>query len=573
MPVHNADIAAMFSQLADLLEIEGANRFRVRAYRNGARTIAGLPRSAAEMVEAGEDLSALAGIGEDLAAKIAEVVETGKLELLEEVKQRTVPELGELLQLPGLGAKRVQTLHQELGITSLADLERAVEDGKVRQLSGFGPRTERNIREALERLQGQEKRTKLAVVEEIAKSLTHYLEHIDGVKEVTVAGSYRRRLETVGDLDILVTCRRGSRVVDRFVDYDEVQRVISHGKTRSSVALRSGLQVDLRVVPQVSYGAALHYFTGSKAHNIAIRRLGQKKHLKINEYGVFRGKKRVAGRTEEEVYARVDLPWIPPELRENEGEIEAARDCKLPTLLTLDDIRGDLHAHTTSTDGRNTLEDMVQAAKKRGYRYLAITDHSTRVAVTQGLDTKRLSKQIEAIDRLNGRLKHFTVLKAIEVDILDDGSLDLPDDILKELDLTVCSIHSKFNLSRRKQTERIIRAMDNPYFTILGHPTGRLLQQRPAYDVDMEQVVEAARQRGCHLELNAQPDRLDPPPMICKMAKEMGVKFAISTDAHTVNDLGFMHWGVEQARRGWLEASDVLNTRNLRDLRNLLRRK
>jgi DNA polymerase (family 10) len=573
MPVHNADIAAMFAQLADLLEIEGANRFRVRAYRNAARTMGGLPRSAAEMVEQDADLSALPGIGEDLAGKIAEVVETGKLALLEDVKRRTTPELGELMQLPGLGAKRVQALHQGLGITSLADLERAVEDGKVQQLSGFGQRTEDNLRGALARLQGQEKRTRLAVVEEIAESLTHYLEGIDGVKEVTVAGSYRRRLETVGDLDILVTCRRGAQVMDRFVWYDDVQRVVSHGKTRSSVLLRSGLQVDLRVVPQVSYGAALHYFTGSKAHNIAIRRLGQQRHLKINEYGVFRGQKRVAGRTEEEVYAQVDLPWIPPELRENMGEIEAARDHKLPTLLTLDDLQGDLHAHTTSTDGHNRLEEMVQAARKRGYRYLAITDHSARVAVTKGLDTKRLAKQIEAIDRLNGRLKHFTVLKAIEVDILDDGSLDLPDDILKELDLTVCSIHSRFHLSRQKQTERIIRAMDNPYFTILGHPTGRLIQQRQAYDVDMPQVMEAARQRGCHLELNAQPERLDPPPMTCKMAKELGVKFALSTDAHTVNDLDFMHWGVAQARRGWLEASDVLNTRSLRDLRKLLRRK
>jgi DNA polymerase (family 10) len=338
------------------------------------------------------------------------------------------------------------------------------------------------------------------------------------------------------------------------------------------VVLQSGLQVDLRVVPQVSYGAALHYFTGSKAHGIAVRKLGQNKQLKINEYGVFRGNKRIAGRSEEEVYAQVGLPYIEPELREAQGEIEAAQEHTLPTLITREDIRGDLHAHTNATDGRNRLEEMAQAAQAKGYQYLAITDHSQRLSMANGLDAKRLAEQMDAIDRLNAKFNGFVLLKAIEVDILEDGSLDFPNDILKALDFTVCSVHSRFQLSQQKQTERIMRAMDNPYCTILGHPTGRLIQEREPYDVDMERLLQAARQRGCFVEINAQPARLDPPAMYCKMAKEMGVKMAIASDAHSVNDLDLIRFGIGQARRGWLAADDVINTRSWNALQKLLRR-
>lgn len=573
MSVHNTDIAACFNKLADLLEIEGANAFRVRAYRNAARTVAGLPQSVADMVADGAELSSLPGIGIDLAAKITEFLETGTLQLLQEVENRTPPELATLLHLPGLGPKRVEALHDALGITSLDELETAARSGKVRELSGFGEQIEQNILEALPQQKGQATRLKRALAEAPARDLQAYLQKVNGVKELVVAGSYRRRLETVGDLDILVTCKRGSRVMDRFVDYEDVERVVSHGKTRSTVVLRSGLQVDLRVVAQVSYGAALHYFTGSKAHNIAIRKLGQNKRLKINEYGVFHGNKRVAGRREQEVYAQVDLPYIEPELREDQGEIEAARNHQLPTLITGDDIVGDLHAHTQATDGHNSLQEMAHAAQKRGYQYLAITDHSQRLKVTNGLNAKRLGKQIDAIDHLNASFNGMMLLKSIEVDILEDGALDLPDDILKALDFTVCSVHSKFNLSRRKQTERIIRAMDNPYFTILAHPSGRLIQEREPYDVDMKRLLEAAQERGCFLELNAQPSRLDPPAMYCRMAKEMGLKMAISTDAHSINDLDLMRFGIDQARRGWLAADDVLNTRSWKALQKLLKRK
>jgi len=360
--------------------------------------------------------------------------------------------------------------------------------------------------------------------------------------------------------------------MDRFAGYEDVRKVISKGKTRSSVVLRSGLQVDLRVLPQVSYGAALHYFTGSKSHNIAVRKLAVKKGLKINEYGVFKKDKRIAGKTEKEVYDTVKLAFIEPELRENRGEVEAARQGRLPDLIKVEDLRGDLHAHTKETDGHNSLEEMAKAAKDRGYEYIAITDHSKKVAMAKGLDAGRLKKQIKEIDRLNEKLDGIIVLKGIEVDILKDGTLDLPDEILKELDLTVCSVHYNRNLSKNKQTERIIRAMDNPYFNILGHPTGRLINERDPYEIDLEKIMEAARDRGCFLEINAHPDRLDLPARYCKMARDMDLKVAVSTDAHSLADLDFVRFGIYQARRGWLEAKDVLNTRSWKQLKKMLQR-
>jgi len=362
-------------------------------------------------------------------------------------------------------------------------------------------------------------------------------------------------------------------VMDHFVQYEDIERMISRGETRSTVLLRSELQVDLRVVPGESYGSALHYFTGSKAHNIAVRSLGLKKGLKINEYGVFEDSRRIAGRTEEEVYRKVDLRYIEPELREDWGEIEAAQEGRLPELVKLGDIRGDLHTHTRDTDGRNSLEEMVEATRDRGYQYVAITNHSKHVTVARGLDAKGMAGLIQKIDRLSDTVRGIVILKSGEVDILENGSLDLPDDILKELDLTVCAVHYKFNLSREKQTERIIRAMDNPYFNILAHPTGRLINEREAYDVDVERIIRAAQERGCVLEINAHPDRLDLSDVHCKMAGELGVKISIATDAHSIGDLDFMRFGVDQARRGWLGPGDVLNTRTCEEMKKLLRRK
>ena len=573
MALHNTEIAEVFDRLATLLEIEGSNPFRIRAYRNAARLIEGHSEQMAALIEEGRDLSKLPGIGEDLAEKIATLVETGSLPLLEEVEQRVPRALAELTRIEGLGPKRVQQLYQELEVRSLDDLAKAVDAGKVHELEGFGAKTEEAIRAGIAQLEGEEKRMRLADAEEVAEPLAEFLRGVDGVKAATLAGSYRRRKETVGDLDILVTCKKDSPVMDRFVNHDEVREVVSHGTTRSTVHLRSGLQVDLRVLPAVSYGAALHYFTGSKAHNIAVRKRAVTRGLKVNEYGVFKGEKRVAGKTEEEIFKKVGLPFIAPELREDRGEIEAAEAGKLPELVEEDHLRGDLHAHTDATDGHNSLREMAEAARERGYAYLAITDHSQAVRVAHGMKPDRLLEQMEAIDRLNEELDGLTLLKGVEVDILEDGRLDMPDDVLARLDLAVAAIHSKFNLAEAKQTSRVLKAMDNPHFTLFAHPTCRMINERPPIALDLGKVVEGAAERGCFLELNAQPARLDLTDTGCMLAREHGVQVALSTDAHSAAQLSNIRFGIGQARRGWLGPDDVLNSRSLGELRKLLRRR
>jgi DNA polymerase (family X) len=571
VPIQNSDVTEIFEKVADLLELEGENRFRVRAYRDAARTVGGHSRSVAEMVEEGEDLTDLPGIGEDLAGKIREIVETGTLKQVEELEKRTDPGLRELLGLPGLGRERVRELHEKLGVRSLQELEETARDGRISDLPGFGKKTEQNILEAIEQDRTTEKRVKLSVAEQIARSLEAYLDGIEGVDEAVVAGSYRRRQETVGDLDVVVASKKGGEIIEKFVEYEDVQKVVSKGKTRSSVILRSGLGADLRVVPKESFGAAVLYFTGSQPHHVALRDMSLKKKLKINEYGVFKGDDRVAGKTEEEIYKKLGLAYVEPELRENRGELEAARKGHLPKLVMQKEIRGDLHSHTDATDGNNTLDEMARAAEERGYDYLAITDHSKRLRMVGGLDEKRLRKQMEQIERLNDELG-ITLLEGIEVDILEDGSLDLPDEVLKELDIVICSVHHKFGLSEEKQTGRIIRAMENPNANVIAHPTGRMIGTRRPYEVDMERLMEAAKENGCFLELNADPDRLDLNDVHCKMAKEMGVKISISTDAHSTSGLDNMRFGVGQARRGWLEKKDVINTRTLKQLKKLLKR-
>lgn len=572
MPIHNSAIADHFERLADLLEIEDANPFRVRAYRNAARTVRGYPRSMADLLEDGADLSELPDIGKDLAGKIRVMVDTGRLPALEEIEARTPAALGELLKIEGLGPKRVRALHLELGVDTLDDLKRAARSGKIHELAGFGDKSEEKIKRRLEKFTGERPRTRLIEAEEIAAPLLEYLKKAEGVTDISIAGSYRRRRETVGDLDILVTAKKHSPIMDHFTAYDQVEEVVSKGSTRATIYLHGGMQVDLRLVPQVSLGAAQLYFTGSRAHNIAVRKVGVKQGYKINEYGVFKGDKRIAGKTEKSVYSAVELPYIEPELRENRGELEAARTGKLPELIALNNIRGDLHSHTDASDGRNTLKEMAQAAEKLGYAYLAITDHSRRLKVAHGLDEKRLLAQIKAIDRLNEKLDKIVLLKSIELDILEDGTLDLPDGILKQLDFTLCAVHHKFNLPRKKQTERILRAMDNPHFHILAHPSGRLIDKREACDIDLEKIIEGAKERGCCLEVDSQPERLDLSDEGCRMAKEMGVKLSIASDAHSVEGLALMRFGVDQARRGWLEAKDVINCLPLRKLRKLFAR-
>lgn len=571
MPVHNEDIAAIFDELADLLEVEDANPFRVRAYRTAARTVRGLGRELSELVAEGKDLSKLQGIGKALAAKIVEILETGHAKALDKLHEEVPASLEEILRIPGLGPKRVKVLYYTLGIKNLRQLERAARDGRLHGLAGFGDKTEQRILERIESQGRSKPRFLRAVAVQYAEPLVKYLKAAPGVTQVVVAGSYRRGKETVGDLDILVIAKQGKAVTERFVRYDEVHERVSQGTTRSTVILRCGLQVDLRVVPKQSFGAALHYFTGSKAHNIQVRRLGQQRGLKVNEYGVFKGEKRVAGDTEASVFRAVGLQSVPPELREDRGEVDAAKAKRLPELVELSDLQGDLHMHTTASDGRASLEEMVAAAKRQGLRYIAITDHSKRLTVAHGLNADRLRDQIEQIGQLNERAKGIRVLTGIEVDILENGRLDLPDAVLARLDLVIGAVHSHFSLSRQKQTERILRAMDRPYFTILAHPSGRLLAEREAYEVDMPRIIRHARERGCFLELDSQPKRLDLTDVYCHMAKEEGVLVSINSDAHGEEGLDNLGFGVAQARRGWLEKGDVLNTRSLRTLTHLLK--
>jgi DNA polymerase (family 10) len=568
MPVQNAEIAAMFDQAAELLEIRGENQFRVRAYRRAARVIEGLPQSVRSLLSGGRDLSDLPGIGKDLAGKIADIVKTGHFGLLDDLKKELPGELGDMATLPGLGPKRAKLLYDKLDVRTLDDLRRVLKTGRMRQLKGFGPIIAKKLSEALERPKA-EKRFKLSVAEAEAEALVGFLR--DGGR-IVVAGSYRRRRDTVGDLDLLVTTEDGPAVGDKLVRYENVAEALAHGPTRATVILRSGIQVDVRAVPEESYGAALIYFTGSKAHNIALRGLAIEHHWKLNEYGLFSGKDRIAGATEEEVYKKLGLAFVPPELREDRGEVALAKANQLPRLVGVSDIQGDLHVHSDWTDGTATIEAMAESACALGYAYIALTDHSRRVAMAHGLDPARLSRQIKEIDRLNQRLRGITILKGIEVDILKDGSLDLPDASLAKLDVVIASVHSYFDLPRQAQTDRVIRAIQNRHVSIVGHPTGRLIGKRESYDIDMERVIAAAREFGCHLEINAEPDRLDLSDIHAHAAKEAGVKLAISTDAHSADAFRYMRFGIDQARRAWLTADDVINTRRLAELRKLLRR-
>lgn len=572
MPVNNNDIAKIFNKVADLLEIEDENPFKIRAYRNAAITIDNLSHSAAKMIETGEDLTELPGIGKDLSEKIKNIVKTGELELLTELENKFPPGLSKLMDVPGLGPKRVKKLYESLNIQNLDDLTKAAEEKKISKLADFSVKTEEHILEDVKKIQTEYTRTKLSTADQYALPFIEYLKQDENVKNIKIAGSYRRRQETIGDIDILVTCDNSLGIMDRFISYDGVLRVLSKGETRSSVLLKSDIQVDIRVIPQRSYGAALLYFTGSKSHNIAVRKIAKHKGWKVNEYGVFEGEKFIAGTTEDEVYKKLGLQYITPELRENRGEIEAALKGDLPKLIELSDIKGDLHVHTKVTDGHNSLEEMVEAAIKKGYRYIANTEHSKHVTVARGLDANALAEHIKKIDKINGNLKDFTVLKGIELDILEDGSLDLPDEILKELDIVVCAIHYKFNLPIQAQTERVLRAMDNEYFNIFAHPSGRLINERSPYKIDMESILKKAKETGCILELNSHPSRLDLNDIHCKMAKDMGIKIAISTDSHSANGYDYINYGIGQARRGWLEANDVINTRNIDKLKKLLKK-
>jgi len=567
LPKTNADLAAAFEQTADLLDLQQANPFRIRAYRNAARLVGELKLDLIAQIEQGKPLPKLPGIGTDLAGKIEEFARGGHLALLDRLRRQVPAGLTEMLQLPGLGPKRVRALYEELHATSLAQLARAARDGRIRGLPGFGAKTEARILEAVDAHGRRPQRLKLVTAAQYAAVLLEWLRKAPGVGEVAAAGSLRRARETVGDLDLLACAPDGAVVCRHLLAYPEVAEVRASGDKRATVVLNSGLQVDLRVVPAPSFGAALLYFTGSKAHNIRLRTLAIERGMKLNEYGLFTGRRQIAAASEADVYRALGLPWIAPELREDRGEIEAALKGQLPVLIERADLAGDLHAHTDWSDGSASIEAMARAARARGLTYLAVSDHSRRLTVAHGLDPVRLAKQCAEVEQVNSRLDGIALLTGIEVDVLEDGSLDLPDRALAPLDVVIAAVHSKFDLSRAAQTRRILAALDHPKVKILAHPLGRLIDRREPYDVDMLAVIRKCKARDVALELNAHPERLDLTDVHCRMARDEGAGIVVNSDAHAEHEFDNLDFGIGQARRGWVEKADVINTRPLRELR------
>ncbi len=573
MTRRNRDIAALFERLADLLEIEGENPFRIRAYRNAAETIEGLSTPVGELIANGTDLTQYPHIGREIADKLHTVAQTGGLPALDEVARRVPPVLADLMALKGLGPKGVKAIHEHFSVGSFDDLEQLARSGRLRELPGFGAKKEADVIASIEQWRAQrQQRTRLDHAEAQAQPLADHLAALDGVETVAIAGSYRRCRETVGDIDILAACRDGEAVMAALVAYEAVETVLSHGSTRSSVRLADGLQVDVRAVEPAQWGAALMYFTGSKAHNVRLRQRALERGFKLNEYGLWEDDAVVASTTEAAIYARLDLEWIPPELREDQGEIEAGERGALPHLIETEQLRGNLHAHTTWSDGKATLEEMAEAARARGDAYLAITDHGPRVRVANGLSPERLTDQARAIDALNAQMEELTLLKGCEVDILADGELDLPDQTLAELDVVVCSIHYNLRLSRDEQTRRVLRAMDNPHFMIWGHPTAREIHRRDPIDIDLDACLEAAAARGIAVEINAQPKRLDLCDADIRRALAKGCRLVINTDAHSAANLDLQRFGVAQARRAWASPDAVLNTGGVEAVTRLHRR-
>jgi DNA polymerase (family X) len=568
----NQEIAQFLAEIADLLDIMGENPFRIRSYRNGARTVNDFAEDLNGLVSDGDDLTGVPGIGASLAEKIREIVATGKLKFLDDLKKKLPPGLPELLKIEGIGPKKAKLFYQEAGVDSIESLAKAAEAGKLHDLFRVGDKTEKKIIRAIKNYSRGIGRFRLDIGFSYAESITAYLASVPGLTELIPAGSLRRRKETIGDLDILATCRDTAPLMERFASYDKSEDVLAHGSTKSSLRLKDGLQVDLRAMNHQEFGSALLYFTGSKDHNIALRKRAIGMGLKLSEYGVFQGTESIAARTEDDCYRALGLPWIPPELRENRGEIEAAERDELPLLIEQKEIRGDCHTHTTTSDGKNSIEEMARAAKDKGYGYIAITEHSQALRIAGGLDEKALAAHLHRIDEANRRVNGIRILKGIEVDILGDGTLDLKNDILKECEVVIASVHSRFNLSEKEMTERIIRGIKNRYVNILGHPTGRLILEREPYRVDLEKVIKVASEEGVSMEINAHPKRLDLNDIHTRMAKDMGAKLIINTDAHSISQLGLMKYGVFTARRGWLEKEDVINTYPLKDLLGVLTR-
>lgn len=584
--MENSEIAAAFRRMGLLLQIQGANPFRVRAYENAAHTVDDATEPMAKLLERGEDLTTLEGIGKEMALNIKELVETGLLGKLEQLGAEIPLSLIDIVALPGVGPKKAKRLWQELGITEVAALGAAAQAGEISKLSGFGTKSERQILAGIERQQRYASRLRLDEVDRQAMPLLEYLRAVPGVRKVEVAGSYRRRRETVGDLDVLAVAAKPDALMKAFAEYPKVKSVEKSGDTRATVILDSGFQVDLRVVPSKSFGAALVYFTGSKAHNIKLRQRAIDRGTRLSEYGVFdvskldEGEaegdpwagKYLAGSTEKSVYRSVELPWIPPELREDRGEIKAAEAGELPKLLVEKDLRGDLQTHSTWSDGKNSIEEMVVAALERGYEYLAITDHSPLLAMTGGLNATKLRQQWAQIETVQQRHPEIRILRGQEVDILEDGTLDMDDETLSELDIVLVAIHSNFDLPMTAQTERVVKALSHPAVHIWAHPLARRFGKRDEIKIDLDAALHCALEHGVAVEHNALPQRLDLRDVHLLKARELGLKIAIGTDAHAVDQLDLIHYGVEQARRAWLTKKDVLNAMTLPQLEKWLHR-
>lgn len=557
----NRDVAEILRQIAFLLEMDGVE-FKPRAYEKAAYAVDALEEPIQELYARGgvKALEAIPGVGKSIAQKIEELLRTGRLSYYEELRRKYPIDLASLMGIEGVGPKTLRALYEALGITTLEELEQAARQGRLRQLPRFGEKTEAAILRGIELLRRHRGRFLLGDVLPLMEDIAARLAALREVERVEIAGSLRRRKETVGDADLLIISRRPERVMDVFVTLPEVVQVYERGETRSRVRFRNGLDVDLRVVPRESFGAALQYFTGSKEHNIALRRIAEKKGLKLNEYGLFRGERRIAGRTEEEIYEALGLSYIPPELREDRGEIEAARQGRLPRLIEYGDLRGDLQVQTNWTDGANSIEEMALEARRLGLEYIAITDHTRSLAMTRGSDEAKLLEQIAEIRRLNQKLSGIRLLTGAEVNIRKDGTLDIRDEVLAQLDVVGIAVHSHFTMSRQEMTERIARAMRHPHADILFHPTGRLLLKREPYEVDIEEIIRVARETGTVLEIDAYPERLDLKDEHIRKAVEAGVKLVIDSDAHHASHFRVLSYGIAQARRGWARREDILNT-------------
>ena len=581
--VTNQDIAHILYQIAEYLAMEEIP-FKPRAYEKVARTIESTEESVEQIYKSGglKALKEITGVGTSIAETIEELIKTGHSKYYEELKKKTPVEVEELTAIEGVGPKTILNLYKELGIKNIADLKKAASEGKIGKLPNFGKKTEQKILKGIELHAKHGGRFSLGQALPLALRIQARLSKLENVERVEIAGSLRRRKETIGDCDILAISAKPEAIMEYFVGMNEVVHVYGKGKTKTMVRLSNGIDVDLRVVPHKSFGAALNYFTGNKDHNVKLRQIAIKKGLKLSEYGIFSGKKGdkyVAGKNEEEVYKKLGLVYIEPELRENTGEIEAARSGKLPDLIGYDDLLGDLQVQSDWTDGQNSIEDLAKAAIKLGRKYIAITDHTKRLAMTHGLDEKRILKQMVEIDKLNKKFSGstslttsgFKILKGTECDILKDGSLDLPDEILSKLDFVGVSIHSYFNMPREEMTKRIVRAISNPHVDIFFHPTGRLINKRDPYEIDMEEVIGVAKRTGTILEINAHPERLDLKDEYIRKANIAGIKFSINSDAHSINDLNLLHYGIAQARRGWTEKKSVINTYPIERMLRLLK--